>query len=109
MTIVGIRHLGGALSRQPSVSNAIAHRAARYGVSVLSVVNEGEEEFVDALHHEHLARFGDEALGTSLNFSFSPMDEQQVSSAYSQAGYARLRELRHEYDPRKLLHANHEL
>ncbi len=46
-------------------------------------------------------------MGRSLNFSFGPLDEDGVRSAFAPADYERLTRLRARYDPHGLLHANH--
>ncbi|XVQ15546.1 FAD-binding oxidoreductase [Spirillospora sp. CA-255316] len=107
MCVVGLRHLGGALSRAPRVANPVGHRDAAYSVMILSPVEPGEEETVRGLHHDALAPFVPHALGRSLNFSYGPLEEDQVRAAFAPADYERLTRLRAQYDPDGLLRANH--
>lgn len=107
LTVVGLRHLGGALARAPRTAGAVGHRDAAYSVTVLSPVGEGERETVREVHRAALAPLADAAVGRSLNFSFGPLDEDGVRSAFAPADYERLTRLRARYDPHGLLHANH--
>lgn len=107
LTVVGLRHLGGALARAPRTAGAVGHRDAAYSVTVLSPVGEGERETVREVHRAALAPLADAAVGRSLNFSFGPLDQDGVRSAFAPADYERLTRLRARYDPHGLLHANH--
>ncbi|MEU4508216.1 FAD-binding oxidoreductase [Nonomuraea wenchangensis] len=109
MTVAGIRHLGGALARPPRVPNAISHRDAAYLVSVLSPVREEERRLVRETHDDALAPFAGDALGRSLNFSFGPLSEDELRSAFAPANYERLTALKARHDPLGLLHANHSI
>ena len=105
MCVVGLRHLGGALSRPPRVASAVGRREATYSLAVLSPVEPDEESAVDAVHRDALAPFT--GIGCSLNFSFGPSDEERVRSAFDPADYRRLTELKALHDPRMLFHCNH--
>ena len=107
MCVVGLRHLGGALSRAPRVPAAVGHRDAAYSVMVLSPVEPGQEEAVRRVHDEALAPLGSLSLGRSLNFSYGPLEEEQVRSAFAPADYERLTQLRARHDPGGLLRPNH--
>ncbi|MEV5749554.1 FAD-binding oxidoreductase [Actinoallomurus sp. NPDC052308] len=99
MCVVGLRHLGGALARPPRVANAVGHREAAYLLNVLSLVESGEEDKARALHEEVLAPFAADALGRSLNFSYGPLEEDELRSAFAPETYRRLAGLRAAYDP----------
>ncbi|CAM06401.1 FAD/FMN-containing dehydrogenase [Saccharopolyspora erythraea NRRL 2338] len=107
MCVVGIRHLGGALARPPKTASAVGHRDAGYSLGVLSPVAPGEEDLVRATHLEALEPWRGEEIGRSLNFSFGPLDEEQVRSAFAPRDYRRLTELRARHDPHALFHSNH--
>ncbi|MFI6483755.1 FAD-binding oxidoreductase [Nonomuraea sp. NPDC050663] len=107
MTVVGVRHLGGALAREPRTPNAIGHRDATYAVWVLSPVQAGEQQVVRETHRAALAPFAGDALGCSLNFTFGPLSGDEIRSAFAPADYDRLVKLKTQYDPHGLLHANH--
>lgn len=106
-TVAGLRHLGGALARPPRAANAVGHRDARYLVSILSPVSEGEQELVRELHDDALALFADTALGRWLNFAFRELGPDEFRSAFSPGDYARLLEIRRRVDPHGLLHTGH--
>jgi len=103
--IVGIRHLGGALSRPPSIPNAIGHRNASYSLTVLSPGN-GD---VTDLHRTILEPWTAATICRSLNFSFGPLTPEEVREAFAPADYRRLTELRDRYDANRLLAPNHEI
>ncbi|GAA4633194.1 FAD-binding oxidoreductase [Actinoallomurus vinaceus] len=107
MCVVGLRHLGGALARLPRVPNAVGHREAAYLLNILSPVEPGEEDKVRALHDDILAPFAAEALGRSLNFSYGPLDEDEVRAGFAPDTYRRLTELKAAYDPDGVIQANH--
>ncbi|WP_344883466.1 FAD-binding oxidoreductase [Nonomuraea antimicrobica] len=107
MTVVGLRHLGGALAREPRTANAVGHRDAAYSVSVLSPVRAGELEVVRETHRDALAPFAGNAVGRSLNFTFGPLTEDEIRSAFAPADYDRLTRIKARHDPHALLHTNH--
>jgi hypothetical protein len=103
MCIVGIRHLGGALSHKPATENAVGHRDAQYSLTVLSP---GEND-LRALHDTVLAPWTEHVVGRSLNFSMGPLADGELQAAFEPADYERLKWLRGVYDPSGLLQANH--
>src|SRR5699024_10290047 len=105
--VLRIRHLGGALARQPHIPNAVGHRDAAYSLGTLTAgdpATEDQESFPD---RELLGLFADHILGTSLNFSFGPLEHHDIRAAFAPADYRRLARLRAEYDPHGLLRPNH--
>ena len=102
-----VRHLGGALARAPRPGNAVGHRDAEYSVTVLSPVGEGEQAMVAETHRSALAPFAAHALGLSLNFTFGPLDADEIRSAYAPEDYRRLTVLKARHDPYGLIRANH--
>jgi FAD binding domain-containing protein len=103
MCVVGIRHLGGALSHKPATENALGHRDAQYSLTVLSP---GEDD-LRALHDSILVPWSKEVIGRSLNFSMGPLTDDELRAAFEPADYDRLNWLRGVYDPEGLLQANH--
>jgi FAD/FMN-containing dehydrogenase len=101
MCVVGIRHLGGALSRPPTIPNAVGRRDAQYALTVLSP---GEQDFTK-LHRSILEPWT--SIGRQLNFSLGPLDAEQVAEAYEPADLERLKTLRRQLDPTGLLQPNH--
>ncbi|MCM6778410.1 FAD-binding oxidoreductase [Nocardia sp. CDC159] len=104
---VGVRHLGGAMARTPNVPNAVGHRSAQYSVGVLSLIHDGHPSGVSQVHDELLAPFTLHRLGLSLNFTFGPLEPDQVRTAFTPADADRLSEITAHYDPRGVLYANH--
>jgi FAD/FMN-containing dehydrogenase len=100
MRVIGIRHLGGALAREPEIPNAVGHRDAAYSLTVL-----GEPEDQRTV----LEPWKNSTVGRFLNFSFAPLTADEVADAYDPGDYERLTELRRRYDPDRRLHANHQL
>jgi FAD/FMN-containing dehydrogenase len=107
MCVVGLRHLGGALAREPHVPNAVGHRDAAYSLTVISPVEPGGEEEIRGLHRSVLAPFSARALGRSLNFSYGPLAPAEVASAFDPEDYRRLAALRAKHDPHGLFQPNH--
>ncbi|MFE2933462.1 FAD-binding oxidoreductase [Streptomyces sp. NPDC059278] len=104
---IGVRHLGGALARTPNVPNAVGHRSAQYSVGVLSLLHDGDPSGVSQVQDELLAPFALHRLGLSLNFTFGPLEPDQVRTAFTPADADRLGEITARYDPRGVLYANH--
>lgn len=107
--VIGLRHLGGALAQTPQTLNAVGHRSASYSLGVLSLTEATESDTVAARHRDALARFAPNVLGRSLNFTFGPLDHEQVRAGYGHSDYQRLTQLKNEYDPHTLLYANHSI
>ncbi|WP_433012600.1 FAD-binding oxidoreductase [Kribbella sp. CA-294648] len=101
MCIVGIRHLGGALSNKPAIDNAVGNRDAQYLLSVLSLGGDDQSDLYRAI----LDPWSKYAVGRSLNFSFGPLTQDELRETYDD--YNRLAHLRAHYDPSNLLHPNH--
>ncbi|GAA3080557.1 FAD-binding oxidoreductase [Kribbella aluminosa] len=100
MHVIGIRHLGGALARQPEVPNAVGRREAAYSLTVLTP---GDGEAAS----EVLEPWREATIGRALNFSFAKLAPEEIAEAYDD--YDRLVELRRRYDPNRRLWANHQL
>lgn len=107
MCVVGLRHLGGALVRPPTVPSAVGHRDAAYSLTVLSPVRPGQEETVRAAHRDAFAPFVEQAVGRSLNFTYGALHEAEVRAAFEPTDYQRLTELKARHDPYSVLHSNH--
>ncbi|TDU89986.1 FAD/FMN-containing dehydrogenase [Kribbella voronezhensis] len=103
--VLAIRHLGGALAKEPEIANAMGHRDAQYSVTVLSI---GEQD-QSVRHRAVLEPFADQVVGRLLNFSSASLDEADLRAAFDEGDYAHLWELRARYDPDELLQPNHPL
>ncbi|MGW6332486.1 FAD-binding oxidoreductase [Nocardia rhamnosiphila] len=98
--IIGLRHLGGALSRPPQVPSAVGHRDARYLFSVLSPADGFDHSLLRAAHDGVLAAVAPWATGGStLNFQFGPADPARIPTGYASADYHRLVDLKKQIDP----------
>ncbi|MET9313438.1 FAD-binding oxidoreductase [Kribbella sp. NPDC003505] len=100
MHVIGIRHLGGALARQPKIPNAVGHRDAAYSLTVLTP-GTGDAG------REVLEPWRASTVGRALNFTFENLTAAEVAEAYDD--YSRLAKLRRRYDPYRRLHPNHTL
>ncbi|MET7278469.1 FAD-binding oxidoreductase [Kribbella sp. NPDC005582] len=100
--IIGLRHLGGALSRAPQVPNAVGHRNAAYSLTVLKPGgNDVDRRIFDPWRASTIGRF--------LNFSYEKLTPTEVAEAYAPQDLTKLRELRDQYNADRRLIANHEL
>ncbi|WP_344677921.1 FAD-binding oxidoreductase [Saccharopolyspora taberi] len=106
MCVVGLRHLGGALSRSPEVPNAVGNRSANYVLGVLSLTLPGQFDAVREMHDEALAAWSDLAIGQGLNFTFGAVEQDKIRSAFDAADYERLTEIRAAVDPEEVFRAN---
>jgi hypothetical protein len=106
MTVANIRHLGAALSQEPEVPNAVAHRDATYSLNILSPVPDQEEDKVTALHRAAVKPWATHTIGASPNFTYGPLDPH---TAYPPATLQRLQDIADHYDPHHLLRSNHPL
>jgi FAD/FMN-containing dehydrogenase len=102
MRVIGIRHLGGALTRHPAIPNAVCHRDAAYS---LTVISPGADD-VSELHNAVLEPWRELTVGRLLNFNGAGIDLREV---YDAETFSRLTKLRHQYDPDRRLQANHQL
>ncbi len=100
--IVGIRHLGGALSREPQLANAVGHRNAAYALTVLAP---GRNDVDRRVFEPWQAS----TVGRLLNFSYEKLTPSEVAEAYSPEDVTRLRKLRNHYDPDRRFAPNHDL
>ncbi|WP_086818508.1 FAD-binding oxidoreductase [Allokutzneria sp. NRRL B-24872] len=90
--IVDIRHLGGALSREPEVPNAVGHRAAQYVLRVISPFDGGDPTSVHTGQRKVLDAVNEWTIGRSLNFVYGSTDAE--AGSFEPGDLLRLRELR---------------
>ncbi|WP_304450867.1 FAD-binding oxidoreductase [Nocardiopsis sp. YSL2] len=107
MSVVGLRHLGGALAREPETANAVGHRDAAYLIAVLTAAEDSDTPDRAALRAGAAALFADHVLGRSLNFSFGPLAPEEVREAFAPDDFARLARVKAAVDPGDLVRANH--
>jgi hypothetical protein len=106
MCVVGLRHLGGALSRQPEIPNAIGHRSAAYSLGVLSPTEPDQVDAARAMHEEALQPWSDLAVGRLLNFTFGAVTQDKIRAAYTEEDYLRLTKVRAAVDPGAMFWSN---
>jgi FAD/FMN-containing dehydrogenase len=98
--IIGLRHLGGAMSRPPRVPSAVGHRDARYLLSVLSPADGLDPGLLRTAHDGVLdAMQAWTTGGMSLNFQFGPVDRDRIPAGYAPGDYRSLAELKKQVDP----------
>ena len=104
--IIGVRSLGGAVSRVPADATAYAHRRAEL---VFVTISAGPEPVVDAATpalQAVWARLAPHVSGAYANFLTSATEEE-VAAIYPAATYQRLVAVKQRYDPRNLFACNH--
>jgi Berberine and berberine like len=109
ITLVELRHLGGAVARPPARPSAVGFRDAAFtvfaGTMALPDVIEPAHEFLDRLVDALSPwRVG----GPYLGF-LSGTDLSTVESAYEPGDYQRLRSIKAVYDPGNLFRINHNI
>ncbi|WP_181765543.1 FAD-binding oxidoreductase [Streptomyces albidus (ex Kaewkla and Franco 2022)] len=70
MTVVSLRHMGGALSRAPEPPNAVRCRDASLLLVVLSVTEGGDPAVPEALHEKVFDAVSPWTVGSNLNFRY---------------------------------------
>ncbi|MCE7008508.1 FAD-binding oxidoreductase [Kibdelosporangium philippinense] len=103
MCVIGLRHLGGALAREPKISNAVGHRTAGYALGVLSPA---DTDRVRAVHSRVLNSWSDQTIGRCLNFTFGAITAEQVAAAFEPQDFHRLCAIRAAVDPAGIFRAN---
>ncbi|MEU0938253.1 FAD-binding oxidoreductase [Embleya sp. NPDC005971] len=112
MVMHEVRHLGGALSRQPAVPNAVGHRDARYIVRVVAMIDGADLDVARALQADVRAVLKPLSVGRNLNFVYGdgvPPTPDQVAAMYDPDTRLRLAELKAAHDPNNLFTGNHNL
>ncbi|GAB2844250.1 FAD-binding oxidoreductase [Streptomyces deserti] len=100
LCVVGVRHLGGALTK--SAPNAVPYRNGRFLLTLLTV---GGRERARALLDPAFALMEASALGRSLNFAFGAGD--RTEGLYDSVTRERLAGLKERFDPANLFRGNH--
>lgn len=109
MCVVWLRHLGGALGREPAAANAVGHRDAAYALTVLSFADPevGEDTAEQAALREEVAElFSGRAVGRSCTLAFGAMDEGEVREVFDPADHERLTRVKAVVDPGAVFHSN---
>jgi FAD/FMN-containing dehydrogenase len=104
VTMLEIRHLGGALAREPRVPSAVTNRDARFAVYGVAVGAPEQTKTPIAQLEAILDRLRKWSTGRSyLNFMTGA---DPAADAYSPAVYERLRAVKAIYDPGNLFRVN---
>jgi hypothetical protein len=110
LVMVELRQLGGALSRQPAVPNAVAGREGAYSAFVLGALVPGAADAVPAAGARVLEALGPWAPGTSLlNFLGDATTPERVASAWTPEVHQRLLAVKQAVDPDDLFRFGHAL
>ncbi|GGO49318.1 oxidoreductase [Streptomyces daqingensis] len=70
MTVLSLRHMGGALGREPEVPGAVGHREAGYLMVLLSVTEDAASPEADAMHERVFELVEPWTVGASSNFLY---------------------------------------
>ncbi|MEU0238713.1 FAD-binding oxidoreductase [Nocardiopsis sp. NPDC006198] len=106
MCVVWLRHLGGALAREPGSANAVGHRDAAYALTVLTFADGEDTGASEALRERAAGLVSDRAVGRSSTLGFGPMDGAAVREAFDPGDYARLTRVKAAFDPDGVFHSN---
>ncbi|MEU8887530.1 FAD-binding oxidoreductase [Streptomyces sp. NPDC048442] len=111
MVVLGVRHLGGAMSRTPADGGgAVGHRDAQYLVHLVTPIDGNAElEAARSVHGDVRAALAPRALGRALLFEFGDGErasQAQTRSGYGAADYRRLAQLKRRLDPGNLFRHN---
>lgn len=114
MSVVWLRHLGGAMARPPEVPDAVGHRNAAYALSVLTFSGSGADPETEAsndsaaadLRAEVAGLLADHTRGRSTNLSFGPVEECEIRAMFAPEDLRRLAEVRDRVDPHRRIHSN---
>ncbi|MFI5845547.1 FAD-binding oxidoreductase [Catenuloplanes sp. NPDC051500] len=109
--MVELRQLGGALSREPAVPNAVAYRGAGFQLFAAAVGAPGmDEEFRPALEGVTKALSPWATGHTQINFLAGyDVEAGGIGRAYPAEVLARLSRIKAAYDPRNTFRINHNI
>jgi FAD/FMN-containing dehydrogenase len=109
--VIEVRQLGGALSRQPAVPNAMDNRDAAFVLGAIGVLMGPAAGLVPAATDAFVAsftRFSTRPGGATLvNFHGRPGDSADRARPWHPKTYARLCELKARFDPQNLFRFGH--
>lgn len=104
LRLVELRHLGGALGREPAVPNAVSGRDAAFQLYTATTADDGYDGVL-------LDRMTPWSTGTAnLNFlGVADADPARVRAAFGEQTYRRLAMLKRSYDPGNMFRVNHNI
>jgi hypothetical protein len=110
LVMAEIRHLGGALARQPEHPNAVAGRDAAFTFWCLGPMFPGLDAIVPGIGHATLAAMKPWAAnGSLLNFLGDRTSREQVAECWAPDVYARLMSIKQAVDPTNVFRFGHAL
>ena len=106
--LVEIRHLGGALARDPELPNAVGHRGARFNVFAAGLGGPDDRLALSGAFDALIGALRPWTTGHALiNFlSTSDAVHDRVRDAYEPQVWTRLTEIKAAYDPTNLFRIN---
>lgn len=108
LVMVEVRHLGGALARQPETPNAVGGRGAEFCLMALAVSKETGFSDVKAAGAAVVGAVQDSWTGNSiLNFHGPDLAPDQIARAFAPDDYVRLQQLKEHWDPGNLFRFGH--
>ncbi|WP_232664368.1 FAD-binding oxidoreductase [Pseudonocardia sp. TRM90224] len=100
LCVVQIKHMGGAMTREPEFGAAIGHREAGYLFSLVSPAFGGDAASARPVHERLMSAAEPWTLGVLPNLVYgtdrAPLEARSV---YGEANLTRLRELKQQRDP----------
>ncbi|MBE2999622.1 FAD-binding oxidoreductase [Nocardiopsis sp. HNM0947] len=112
MSVVSVRHLGGALARPPRMPSAVGHRGASYAFTVLTFPaggGAGARKAARGLRERAAALFDGHGSGRSTTLAFGTHTPDEVGEAFAPDDRQRLIRLSRELDPYRLWHSHRPL
>jgi hypothetical protein len=108
LAVVELRHLGGALGRDPLVPNAVGGRDAAYSLNAVGALLPDLREAVPSAGEELLSAVRPWGTGgTQANLLGWTTDPVEISKAWPAATYRRLSRLKAAWDPQDLFRTGH--
>jgi len=110
MTVLSLRHLGGALGREPAVPNAVGHREAGFLLGVLSVTEGSDPAVLRTLHEKVFEVAAPWTVGANLNFRYGRAGRTapgQAGAAHDAGTRRLLAGLKASLDPANLFRFHH--
>ena len=109
LEVLELRHLGGALGRQPARPSAIGHRDSRFIMMGIGATPTPEVADRVSAHLAYVAEKMRSVTTGATYVNFLDLDEaspERVRAAYSPEVWERLVELKDRYDPQNLFRFN---
>ncbi len=111
VTVVELRHLGGALAGPPARPSAVGHRDAAFSLFTAGMAVPDAAAAVRACQADLLAALAPWRVGGPFVcfLGRDDTDPREVAAAYEPADHRRLREIKAAYDPANLFRVNHNI